>query len=42
MIFFGFIPPKNEKMKKPWKNHFSGRIFFIQIAYILHVEEGFV
>ena len=43
MYFFGFLPPSKENMKKPWKIHFLGRIFFsIQIAYILLVKGGFV
>ena len=43
MYFFYFLPPTNENMKKNFKKSFLDRIFlFIQIAYILHVKEGFV
>ena len=43
MYFFGFLPPKNENMKKKLeKVTFLGRIFsFIQIAYIILVKGGF-
>ena len=42
-IFFGFLPPTNKNMKKPWKSHFLGRIFFfIQISYIILLKGGFV
>ena len=43
MYFLGLLPPTNENVKKTWKIHFLGRIFFfIQIAYIIRVKRAFV
>ena len=43
IFFLVFFHQQMKIWKKPWKSHFLGRIlFFIQIAYIIHVKGGFV